>query len=117
MKVFKHTKQAVNNLTKIELEYTSPKLLRARDLELAIPGRFEECLIEHFQELTNPILPLFVSVRSLHHWMSYPPSSTLASYPYEVLMATTTIFFSKVLLSPPISDLSQATKIFDKMNE
>jgi serine/threonine-protein kinase mTOR len=39
--VFKNTKLAVSSLASLELEYASPKLLNARDLELAIPGTFQ----------------------------------------------------------------------------
>jgi len=38
--VFLHTKQAVSNLSVLELEHVSPKLLKANDLQLAIPGTY-----------------------------------------------------------------------------
>eukprot|EP01114_Cavostelium_apophysatum_P008931 TRINITY_DN21_c0_g1_i4.p1 TRINITY_DN21_c0_g1~~TRINITY_DN21_c0_g1_i4.p1 ORF type:complete len:850 (-),score=225.26 TRINITY_DN21_c0_g1_i4:63-2612(-) len=38
--VFKQIKQAVQNLSALDLGYVSPKLLAARDLELAVPGSY-----------------------------------------------------------------------------
>lgn len=39
--VFKRLSKQLTSLTSIELQYVSPRLLRARDLELAIPGTYQ----------------------------------------------------------------------------
>lgn len=39
--VFKKTKQSIANLESIQLEYVAPKLVRSRDLQLAVPGTYK----------------------------------------------------------------------------
>lgn len=39
--IFKRLSKQLSSLTSIELQYVSPKLLKARDLELAIPGTYQ----------------------------------------------------------------------------
>eukprot|EP01119_Soliformovum_irregulare_P016010 TRINITY_DN4594_c0_g1_i2.p1 TRINITY_DN4594_c0_g1~~TRINITY_DN4594_c0_g1_i2.p1 ORF type:complete len:2365 (-),score=692.80 TRINITY_DN4594_c0_g1_i2:62-7156(-) len=39
--VFRQTKQAVQSLSSVELEYTSTKLLKAKNLEVAMPGTYK----------------------------------------------------------------------------
>jgi FKBP12-rapamycin complex-associated protein len=38
--VFRRIKKQINNFESIELRHVSPKLLNARDLDLAVPGTY-----------------------------------------------------------------------------
>lgn len=47
--MFKKITAQVGTITTLELQYVSPKLLAARDLELAVPG----CFIIFYNNLQN----------------------------------------------------------------
>ena len=51
MKVFKKVEKQLPQLTTLDLQYVSPELLKARNLELAVPGM---CLEE------NEYFPMFI---------------------------------------------------------
>lgn len=40
MKVFKKVEKQLPQLTTLDLQYVSPELLKARNLELAVPGKY-----------------------------------------------------------------------------
>ncbi len=45
--IFKRLSKQLNAMNTIELQYVSPRLLKVRDLELAIPGEHMSCLPLH----------------------------------------------------------------------
>jgi len=51
MKVFKKVEKQLPQLTTLDLQYVSPELLKARNLELAVPGMCHE---------ENEFFPMFI---------------------------------------------------------
>jgi hypothetical protein len=51
MKVFKKVEKQLPQLTTLDLQYVSPELLKARNLELAVPGMCRE---------ENEFFPMFI---------------------------------------------------------
>ena len=51
MKVFKKVEKQLPQLATLDLQYVSPELLKARNLELAVPGTCHE---------ENEFLPMFI---------------------------------------------------------
>jgi phosphatidylinositol kinase/protein kinase (PI-3 family) len=51
--VFRKVEKQLPQLTTLDLQYVSPQLLKARNLELAMPGELFDSLM-HYSSLTSP---------------------------------------------------------------
>jgi FKBP12-rapamycin complex-associated protein len=74
LKVFKKVEKQLPQLATLDLQYVSPELLKARNLELAVPG---ECPMMRLSSILNPSSGTYQSGKPVITIMNFAPKLSI----------------------------------------